>query len=230
MLILATCIGFSSCSEEDEPQIAKLNKSTLTLYAGSSEKLSYTGGSCSWSSDAPLIASVNNNGVVEANRVGTTTIRANNANCRVTVKPQYTMYTEPRMNWNASMATVKSLMSGYNLSESSSSRLTYDGKGNVFAYTYSFENGKLSGSAMGIYLSNADYIGNFIAERYVPVASDSNYVYFVSLDNKTMGAIGIESFVVVAYMPRESSKSRNNEISDIEKEKIAKLLTQISMK
>ena len=45
-----------------------------------------------------------------------------------------------------------------------------------------------------------------------------------------MGAIGVESFVLVAYMPRESSKSRNNEILDVEKEKIAKLLTQISVK
>lgn len=230
MLILATCIVFSSCSEEDEPQTPKLNKSTLTLYAGSSEKLSYSGGSCSWSSDAPLIASVTNSGLVEANRVGSTTIRANNATCKVTVKPQFTMYTEPYMSWNASMSTVKNFMSGYNLSKSSSSSLTYDGRGNVFAYTYSFENGKLSGSAMGIYLSNADNIGYFIAERYVPVDSDSNYIYFVSLDNKTMGAIGVESFVLVAYMPRESSKSRNNEILDVEKEKIAKLITQISVK
>lgn len=78
--------------------------------------LSYGGGECTWSSDQPLIAEVDNNGNVTANRVGITNIKANGDICKVTVNPNYTTYEEPYLKFGASMNEVKNAMSGYTLS------------------------------------------------------------------------------------------------------------------
>lgn len=69
-----------------------LSRSSLTLEAGSSQKLTVTGGSgkVTWKSANPKVASVNANGVVTGKSAGTTTVTATKngfkLNCKVTVR------------------------------------------------------------------------------------------------------------------------------------------------
>lgn len=208
MLILASCVCITSCNNDEDEPVPTISKSSVTMNVGESVKLTYSGKDCTWSSENPVIASVSSQGVVTANLVGETKVRANNLYCKVTVAPKYTMYVEPYTGWGATQSVVKSKMSGYSLYDSSSTNLTYKGSGYVFAYTYTFENGALIMSGMGVDYNKADYLVEFIAERYIPVANQEGIYLFTTADQKDIiGVMFDASFVTVAYMPYNSSRS-----------------------
>lgn len=217
--MLVCCILTISCSgDEDEPVVnttPRLNKTSISLYPGNTEKLIYSGGnSCTWASKQPLIASVSS-GLVTAHKVGSTTITANNLVCSVKVLPKYTMYTEPSINWGSSKTSIKSKMSNYDLYKETTTQLAYKSDGMAFAYIYTFENDKLTGSSMGIYLSKATSLVDFIGERYIFVEEDDETLYFMSIDNKTAGGIYFSSsYATVIYLPVSESKSRGFNYKD----------------
>lgn len=219
----AATLCFSSCSEDekDEPTITP---KSLSLTAGQTETLTYSGGQCTWTSDEPLIATVGTStGKVTAERIGTTLIRANEATCEVTVEPQYTAIVEPLMDWNASQNSIISKMSksyaGYELFEQTSNLLSYYDSNNsqiVFMYLYSFENSKMTASSFAFLgENNTDYMTSFLGERYVAVSVDEEnaMVYCLSIDQRTLVAIQYttmqgEIVGIVMYMPSDDlSKS-----------------------
>lgn len=223
VLAFAATLCFSSCSEDDKDEPSITPKS-LSLTAGQTETLTYSGGSCTWTSDEPLIASVGTTtGKVTAERVGTTLIRANEATCEVTVEPQYTAIVEPLMNWNASQNSVISTMSKsyteYELLQQTSTQISYyDPTANrkVFMYIYLFENNKMTASSFATMGSNnSDYMTEYLIERYVPIDVDEEnaMVYCMSIDQKTLVLIQYtvmegEIISMAMYMPTdELSKS-----------------------
>ena len=67
LLLTAMFLTFSACSKDDEGN-SGLSQKEVSLKVGQSIALSYDGGECTWNSDQPLIAEVDNNGKVTANR------------------------------------------------------------------------------------------------------------------------------------------------------------------
>ena len=210
MLLCATFVFIlPSCSnEEDEPKVnvSTLNKNSLTMYTGETATLTYSGGTCTWSSDNELIASVSY-GVVTAKRVGVTTIRANGNTCKVTVKPRVTKYQEPYIGWGDSMSKVKNSMNSYELLEASSNELIYKVDSNT-AYGYLFENDKLETSILIVTsLSEASTLGEFCAERYIPATYVGDYTFaFLTVDKKTAVFVQIATkYIAVMYTSFETS-------------------------
>lgn len=166
MLALAAIACILSCSKNDNKE-PSINKTRITLYVDETEKLTYSGNDeCTWFSDNKRIADVNK-GVVTANHVGTTTIHANNLTCEVVVKPRYTSFTEPYLEFGSSKSEVKSQMSGYTLKSEDNTMLTYYGKGNVDNYGYQFKNGSLEMSALYTSASYALSLSDYLLERYI---------------------------------------------------------------
>lgn len=214
LLIFAALVNLTSCSKDDDDKAPTLNKTSITLYVDDTATLTYSGGNCTWSSDNELIASVKN-GVITGEHVGTTTIHANKATCKVTVKPRYTNVFEPCLQWGANQSTIKQYMSGYTLLSSSSTSLLYAGNGvnDIMGYAYSFENGKLSLSMLMASYYAASYVTDFLLERYavIDVDQDSYTAYMITPDFTT-GIILIfdDSALEVGYIPiPESTKSVN---------------------
>ncbi|WP_294177704.1 Ig-like domain-containing protein [Coprobacter sp.] len=219
MLLLAvTGFAFVSCDkdDDDEPDSKKLNLNEITLEAGQTTKLIYNG-DCSWSSDQPLIASVDEEGNVTAERVGETYIKANNETCKVTVTPKYHTYIEPLTIWGCNQSLVKDFMSvltplGYTLTKETSTTLTYFSSINkVEMYSYIFENGKLetSGIAAPILTAGSD-ITDFLLERYVVLYVDreENMFYLTSIDKLMAIVVGFNgNSIVVAYINRDSNSN-----------------------
>lgn len=172
-LALAAIVCMLSCSKDDSKE-PSLNKTKITLYVDETEKLTYSGNDeCTWSSDNKRVADVNN-GVVTANHVGTTTIHANNLACEVIVKPRYTSFTEPYLEFGSSKSEVKSQMSGYTLKSEDNTMLTYYGKGNVDNYGYQFKYGALEMSAFYTELSCSLSLSDFLLERYLVFDSEKS--------------------------------------------------------
>ena len=220
LLVLLSVLSSCSKNTSSEPDtLPTINKEELMLTVNNKERLIYSGSECKWRSVEPLIASVDDIGLVTANRVGSTTIYANTLKCKVTVKPKYTMYDEPLVKWGITKSELQKEVN-YKLDSSDNTTLTYEGKGRVFAYIYDFDNGKLSGSSMGILTTYTDYLIDFLKERYVFIGYDIDEytIYFRSIDNKTVGGIVVNtSYWIVVYVPSSQTKGSRNSDEDIKK-------------
>ena len=178
MLIIASAFSLSSCSSDDDD--SGLSQKEIILKVGQSMTLSYGGGECTWSSDQPLIAEVDNNGNVTANRVGITNIKANGDICKVTVNPNYTTYEEPYLKFGASMNEVKNAMSGYTLSsKTDANNLVYIGKNVIDYYDYMFKNNGLYAVILATDIFKGAETSKFLAERYIVVSIDENAIYAI---------------------------------------------------
>jgi hypothetical protein len=205
MLLCATmALCLSSCSNE-EKESAKLNRNELTLTVGQSAKLLYDG-DCTWKSDEPLIAEVDNDGNVTANLVGETNIYANDEICRVTVEPLYDTYMEPCLKWGASESDVMSFMDGYRYMGKDGEFLTFADLINEVMYMYRFDGGLVASFMAADILTNGEEIANFILERYVVVDVDEyDYtVYLTDIDVTVMVGIYLDAetgIITVVYTP-----------------------------
>lgn len=202
LLLSAMSLLFISCSDNED----KLSQKTLYLISGQSTKLIYDG-DCTWKSDEPMIAEVDDFGKVTANRVGKTTIWANDESCEVEVTPRYKTYMEPCMDWGASESEVTDFMNGYrNLGENGNT-LGFSDQDNEIVYMYVFENNSLSSSAIGAkFLSKGEEITNFLLERYVPISiDDSSYIVYMTNIDKTIGVVvsinASSGLMMVLYTP-----------------------------
>ncbi len=232
MLLCATCVfAFSSCSKDDgsEDDIATptLDQTSLTLYAGETATLTYSGGECTWSSDNPLIANVDS-GVVTANYVGETIIRANDVSCMVTVKPLYTKYREPHLGWGDDVSTVQSSMNDYTLVSTSPLMMYLINDHSL--YGYEFEDNKLTVSLIAtVSLSEAAYLTKFVSERYIPIPNDDGITAYYTPDEKTFVLIESGSSVTcVIYIPIPTSSSRSvKEITDLKEFNMSQEMKQM---
>lgn len=90
MLIFASCVSLSSCSNDvedndDGPKSVDFTQK-VSLYVGESSSLPNREDSCVWVSDKPLVANVENRTIV-ANKVGFTIIKAHKSACEITYIP-----------------------------------------------------------------------------------------------------------------------------------------------
>lgn len=200
----------SSCSKDDNTSTPSLDKTEVTLYVEETISLTYSGDNCIWTSDNPLIASVEN-GIITANHVGETLIHANDATCKVIVKPRYTKYYEPYIEFGENRNKVEQYMSNYEISKDDDNQLAYKGENGILYYLYTFENEKLNASGFATKLSESDYLIDFITERYIPISQEGTTFMFVSPDAQI--GVGVQitlSYIAVGYVPApDNSKSRN---------------------
>lgn len=207
IVVLGVCsYFFSSCSKDEKKESLGLLQKELTLTAGQSRQLTYDG-ECVWSSDEPLIAEVDEYGIVTAKRVGKTLIHAGNDLCDVTVNPKYYTYIEPITEWGITESDIKDLMKGHKVMSSTDGWVMFEGSGIITSYLYIFENDKLSGSiAVSDILLHGEEITNFLLERYVTIDVDKEdyMITMISIDKKT--AVGVKfisssNTVLVIYIP-----------------------------
>lgn len=212
-MTLVVSLTLSACGGDDEPEVRFDDKSI-------SYGQSYTipnGNNVVWTSSNDLIASVTGN-TVTAKRVGEAVISSDKGSFKITITPTTYVFTEPCLQWGANKSNVKKYMngiSGVSINDDTSTSLTYTGTGKVILYNYSFENGGLKSSGVGL---NGDYVdaeamSTFMIERYIPVKVDeSNYsFYFISPDEKTgvlmqLTASGRTILYIVVYVPLDSSR------------------------
>lgn len=223
MLIFASCVSLSSCSNDvedndDGPKSVDFTQK-VSLYVGESSSLPNREDSCVWVSDKPLVANVENRTIV-ANKVGFTIIKAHKSACEVTVKPRYTMFEEPCLEWGLTLSSVKDYMSGYSIDEASNTAtmLCYKGEGDVLAYYYTFYANLLEASSMVIELDDLtlENVGKFIDERYyfVTYSEEADTYYYVCPEAKVFVGVGVSeetSAIIITYIPYANSRSTSYE-------------------
>lgn len=214
---------FTSC-KDDEKEGLSISPKDMNLVAGQSGTIKVNGGTSGnqFTSGNEYIATVTNDGVVEAIRVGETeiTVRDKNnasAKCKVKVTGKSKMYTEPYLQFGASKSKVKSFEKRTLLNEDTDA-LSYYGENNyVSTVIYMFKNNKLESS--GVFLpytkSNANMLAEFLQERYIVFTDGESNIYFTSIDGKTGGeitaqVINYNAYYLVVYIPLDYKEGRSN--------------------
>lgn len=99
MLLTALSFCIASCSKDDDevPSV----QTNCTLEVGQTFDLGFKG---EWLTSNPFVATINQNGIITAERMGKTRVVLNKHNlyCDVTVTPGYTFYNEPITKWGIS--------------------------------------------------------------------------------------------------------------------------------
>lgn len=211
MLLLATLLTFTACGgDEDDPNVPN-----QTLKVGQTYTIPTNG---TWESDNDLIASVSGK-IVKGVRVGEVAIRNGGQSFKVTVNPTITLYQDPCVEFGATQQVVKNYMNGYELIAEEEGNLVFaKNKSSDILYGYNFENSKLNMSMVIAVksIATAELMGEMLAERYVFVTSNDDYIGMVSPDKKMLVVlmIKIQSGKVVyaiSYAPASKSKSRLDE-------------------
>lgn len=175
MLALAMPLAFTSCGDENESSVSLDKTSTEITYKSTDQvKASEKGGT--WGSDNEFVATVDNNGKITAQHVGTTVISYTkdgaSASCKVTVTPLYTDYTLPVLNWGASLSSVKSeVPSTLSLYKEDDTTLAYTTNGNMPFYVYTFVNKALASSSLTLGIADDDNFTRYF-EQYFKYISD----------------------------------------------------------
>ena len=205
-LLLSLSMLLFGCKKDDNPGIS-FSASTLSLYAGETHQLFQSSSDVNVTSNSDFVASVSPRGLVTANHIGVTEIRSGGSVCNVTVEPHYTLYPDPRLDWGASKAAIKSKL-GTPYSETSTS-LLYQHTG-TFVTGYMFTSDKLSGIGVTVSTSYTSELALALKERYAIIQNSSSGSIAAMYANantieKATTIIGAQlqnvNFWTVLYMP-----------------------------
>lgn len=217
---IAAAVAMASCSKNEED--VSLSKMSYTLYHSQNENIQGVNVSnLNWSSDNEFVAMISN-GAIEGQFVGKTIVRESDhgLSFNVEVKPKYSLYEEPCLDFGVSMETIRSRY-GTPYASESESLLYKNSNKNAPYYLYAFENGKLKYSyVVAIPLSAAYSLVDFLSERYLTADVDMNtytaaymHCYGKIADPKCDYFVGftynfsIDGFLVV-YSNNASSNTR----------------------
>lgn len=179
VLLLASC--------EKEQKRSSFNTPTLEMYADGEYSLTVINdvSGTKFASSNEYVAQVSQTGVISSNYIGKVTITKGDARCELTVKPRYSTYTEPVIEWGLSKSSIISKVgSSYSFSNGV---LTYQtGNKKAPQCMYSFDsNSKLTASAVSVYTTYTSELTEFLLERYKPYTYSPEDYMFVFIDGLT---------------------------------------------
>ena len=175
MLLLATMVGLSSCEQENddlENQV-QLSKTSYTMYSDATTTIQGSGlTNVTWSSDNEYVATANGDKLT-SDKVGSTILYCNGKKINVTVKPRYSLYTEPDMSWGSSKNSIISKY-GTPYSNSGNTIIYKTSNSDVPLIAYMFDERGLYSCGAVVQLSAASRLVDFLDERYVFYSVESS--------------------------------------------------------
>ena len=220
LLALIAAMPVVSCTNEVK---ATLSKTHYTLYHSTTEKIQGTDvENIDWQSNNEFVATISND-VIEGQHVGNTRVESPKGGLvfSVEVKPRYSLYDEPDMDWGASKATIMSRHGKPYIS--TDDVLFYEsGNQNVPLYGYLFKNDELYSSAVFAKVSAISNLIDFLTERYITIKVDeSTYTaYFTHCSGKIKDpkidyAVGMSYSSSIGAIQVLYINTENNTKSDI---------------
>lgn len=179
---------FISCSDEPK-ESAEPAHGNMTINVGDTQNI---GGSKTWISREPLIASVTGR-LVKGLRAGNTTIMSDDRKImfQVNVIPKYKIYDEPYTNWGRDEDMVEYMNRNYNLVKRdydyNYDYLIYSIDGNDVMFQYIFERQKLTGVLVLVNIDKyQETLLPFLSERYVLILKENETIYLSNIPKDTL--------------------------------------------
>lgn len=168
------------------PNEVIVTPSSVSMYYDGTKQLSAPGAT-SWTTSNEYVATVDENGLVKGMHIGTTEIMASNGvysdKCTVTIKPKYSLYDTPLLNWGDSRQQMKNSETHELLKEDENGLYyKYDFGSTTCILAYGFKEGKLNYAMAMMVPFNATLFSNtgyYIMERYQPLYQDGYNYWFM---------------------------------------------------
>lgn len=224
MLLCATMAGLVSCQKEETG--IKINQRAYTLYSDDVGTIDAIGlpDDAIWSSENEWVATAEGKNI-SSGKVGTTTLSFDGHSISATIKPRYSLYTEPDMSWGCS---ANSIISKYGQPFSKTDEvLLYESNNPAAPYTmYMFDETGLSSCATLVKFSYGEKLVDFLGERYVFFSVDTEdytadfaHCYGTKQDPQIdiVGQMAFSSSIggiLVMYIPNTSNRTRSIEMVD----------------
>ena len=210
-------LTFSSCSKDDDETPLTISQSSLSMVHGDTITITANQKSTFSSSD-PFVATVSDNGKIEAKHVGQTIVTATSGGqskeCTVTVNPSYNLYKEPILDFNLTKNDIKA-QETRPLEEDRDTALIYtDKKTYLMRYSFDPQTSKLKSVTYGIpniSYAQSSVLTDFLIERYQPIDYKANEYYFINSDkvddasmivSMTLSASHLQVDALVVYMKK----------------------------
>ncbi len=214
--VLAIVLPFvlTSCSDEPEGPIT-ISETSLDLTVGMSDQLTASEKG-TWTSSNEFVATVNNDGKVEALHVGETVITITkgdrSANCKVVVKASNTSYSLPYMVWGADADAVKAANTSLNLYEEMEIEggvmLSYLTATALPGYIYMIDSTEgLIATSMVVDIDDADNFEDFLYQYFADLNEDEEWFYLIDSNSAEGATIAVqygmndEESLIATFMP-----------------------------
>lgn len=168
MLLCATMVGTMSCEQDVDEVGSKvlLSKTSYTMYSDATADIEGIGlDNAIWSSNNEYVATANGN-TLSSDKIGSTNLYCNGQKISVTVKPRYTLYTEPDMSWGSSKSSI---ISKYGTPFADDGQtIMYETTNTFVPYiAYMFNETGLFACGAVVQLTAGSTLVDFLGERYV---------------------------------------------------------------
>lgn len=220
LLLAASLPFFFACSKDSEPEPpVSLPLASVSLHPGDTYLIEpqHGAGSYTFLSNNTYTVTVSDSGLVKAGKVGEALIEVSaeigSAELTVTVNPRHNLYNEPVHHFNMTQSQV---FNDLGLPDNSSGNLVaYNSSAPaVDFYGYLFDdNDMVSASYVMIYTSFSSRLSEFLAERYLTLTMDDEFIYMLNGNTDhpptLMIAVGVYDIMhyIVMYLPYSSEES-----------------------
>lgn len=189
LLLLLIIAGLTGCKKDLPPTLTLIKKEALLTH-DSTYKINIDGATTEkivYESHEPIIASVDENGLITGNKVGKTTISISfedrlNENFTVNVISMFNTFDEPIIAFGMTKAQVKA-QEKRTLKSETTDGLLYNPNMLEKWVLYGFTNGKLVFSYVILSSSHTTELGRYLDERYLTVSVSPYYGWNI---NKTV--------------------------------------------
>lgn len=173
MLLLATTLCFYSCSEDDDSKKIVLSQTSYSMYPDASAKIKGSGlSNIIWDSNNEFVAKAEDD-MIYSNKVGSATLYCNEHKISVTVKPKYSLYTEPDMTWGCSKNYIISKY-GKPYYDGGNTILYQTNNSKVPTISYMFDDRGMYACGVQVEWQAAYELLDFLDERYVFYSVDTS--------------------------------------------------------
>lgn len=217
IILLAACLF--SCTEKDIS--LTLDTESVNMEFKNYYQLTANVTNAIYYSEDEYHATVDENGLITANRIGSTNIvvssKKGSAKVKVIVRPSYNLYPEPCMDWTK---TKSQIISQYGTpSSETSSGISYLTNNKIYPLIiYEFdENNLLKESSVTVSESYGSTLAKFLEERYAYSGLFSQtYIFYNEIKKESISMSVLLSKVsgyklyLVRYVPYSATKSDSN--------------------
>ncbi|EOR93384.1 hypothetical protein ADIARSV_3463 [Arcticibacter svalbardensis MN12-7] len=240
-LLLLPLILLVSCTKDDLTPTIVIDKKAVELKYDGQYQFKISHGSESidassliWTSSDETVGTVSSLGLFEANRIGTTTIKAKgtgiNVSSEITITPYSTLFNEPVLGFGETLPYIKS-KEARTLNTEVSDGLLYNGENSkIRNVMYLFEGSVLKSSI--VLLANTDAVSaeavSFLMERYTYL-DESNGIHIFTNNKVAAGLSNDDNLGLnIIYIKNTSTfssiaaikKAFNNQISGAKMKKL----------
>lgn len=224
MLLCATMVWCVSCEQYGGEVVNQvlLSKTSYTMYSDASTTIEGSNlTNASWSSNNEFVATANGN-TLSSDKVGSTNLYCNGQKISVTVKPRYSLYTEPDMSWGSSKSSIISKY-GTPFADDGQTIMYETTNSSVPYIAYMFNETGLFSCGAVVQLTAGSTLVDFLGERYVFYSVNTS-TYTASFahcygrkDNPQVDYAGQMAYqssiggILVVYASNSSTRGVNND-------------------